>query len=64
MVEDPVMLKVIKQLDLSSDLDSKLILTTTGSIFKKMVERKESFSEDELSKLQSFNEDILISIIN
>lgn len=33
----------------------KIILTTTGSIFKKMIERKEELSEDEINKLQSIN---------
>lgn len=80
MVEDPHLLKVIKELDFSS-LDSmatlnereKIILTTTGSIFKKMMDRRavlegggsslDPGEEEDMSKLHSFNEDVLKSLI-
>ncbi len=40
-----------------------MILTTTGSIFKKMV-GSETLDDDDLNRIESFNEDFLKSLIN
>eukprot|EP00347_Sterkiella_histriomuscorum_P004161 403361523 len=42
----------------------KMILTTTGSIFQKMMDQRDEISESDRNKLQSFNEDFLRSLIN
>lgn len=69
MGEDPALLQMIRKLDIN-DLEKsslnereKMILTTTGSIFKKMVV-SETLDDDDLNRIESFNEDFLKSLIN
>ena len=61
---------MIKKLEFtSSNIDSsfsereRMILTTTGSIFKKLVEQKEEISEADLKNIRSLNEEYLKSLI-
>lgn len=67
---DNQLLNAIRKLDMNQLEDpstlserEKMILTTTGSIFKKMVEQKEDLKDYDVSKFQSFNEDYLKSLI-
>jgi hypothetical protein len=68
---DPSLLTAIQKIEFDVDGNQealsereKMILTTTGSIFQKLVDKKEDLNEYDLSKLQSFNEDNLKSLIN
>ena len=67
---DSNLLNMIKKLEFtSSNIDSsfsereRMILTTTGSIFKKLVEQKEEISESDLKNITSLNEEYLKSLI-
>ena len=67
---DSNLLHMIKKLEFtSSNIDSsfsereRMILTTTGSIFKKLVEQKEEISEADLKNIRSLNEEYLKSLI-